>query len=175
MPRWVKVFAIIGALFAVLVVLMLTGVLGKGHGPGRHMGGQGPSRTGGNQNASAVGGPADPAHAARTIEIATLDTMAFEPVAITVPAGGTVTFAVTNKGQTVHDFTIGDAAMQRDHASMMAHIPAGMGHDTRNSLIVQPGQTKRLTWRFGGPGRLEYACHESGHYQAGMWGTITIA
>jgi uncharacterized cupredoxin-like copper-binding protein len=166
MPRWVRVFAIVGGVFVVLVILMLTGVLGEGHGPGRHMGG---SRTG-SQNA-----PADPADAARTVEIATLDTMAFEPAAITVSSGEIVTFAVTNRGKTVHEFTIGDAAMQRDHAAMMAHIPAGMGHDTPNSITLQPGQTKRLAWRFGDPGRLEYACHETGHYQAGMGGTITIA
>jgi hypothetical protein len=33
MPRWVKVFAIVGAVVLVLLVVMLL----TGHGPGRHM------------------------------------------------------------------------------------------------------------------------------------------
>ena len=33
MPRWVKVFAIVGAVVLVLLVAMLL----TGHGPGRHM------------------------------------------------------------------------------------------------------------------------------------------
>ncbi len=32
-PRWVKVFAVIGVVLAVLIVVMLL----TGHGPGRHM------------------------------------------------------------------------------------------------------------------------------------------
>jgi hypothetical protein len=36
MPRWVRVFLIIGIILALLVVLMLTGVFGRQHGPGRH-------------------------------------------------------------------------------------------------------------------------------------------
>jgi hypothetical protein len=35
-PRWVKGFAIIAAAAALAAVLLLTGVLGQGHGPGRH-------------------------------------------------------------------------------------------------------------------------------------------
>lgn len=34
-PGWVKAFWIVGAILAVLVILLLTGVLGD-HGPGRH-------------------------------------------------------------------------------------------------------------------------------------------
>jgi hypothetical protein len=40
-PRWVKVFVIILLVLAALVILMLTGILGEGHGPGRHGGGHG--------------------------------------------------------------------------------------------------------------------------------------
>lgn len=36
MPRWVKVFGIIGIVVVLLIVLMLTGVFGGQHGPGRH-------------------------------------------------------------------------------------------------------------------------------------------
>jgi uncharacterized cupredoxin-like copper-binding protein len=168
-PRWVKVFGIIGLVLLVLVVLMLTGVLGKGHGPGRHLGG---GMTHG--STADVGGPAGAGLAGRTVEIVALDAPAFEPSTTQVSPGETVTFAVTNSGTTAHEFTLGDQEMQQDHAGMMAHIPAGMGHDTPNSITLQPGETKRLTWRFGDAGTLEYACHVQGHYGAGMRGRITI-
>ena len=38
MPRWVKVFVVIGAVLVVFVVLRLAGI-GGNHGPGRHQGG----------------------------------------------------------------------------------------------------------------------------------------
>ena len=47
-------------------------------------------------------------------------------------------------------------------------------HDMPNAIHVAPGETKEITWRFG-DADLEYACHEPGHYDAGMRGQITIA
>jgi uncharacterized cupredoxin-like copper-binding protein len=169
-PRWVKVFGIIAIVLVVLVILMLTGVLGQGHGPGRHMGGARDDT----QPSSGVGAPADADEATRTIQVSSLDTMTFEPTSIDVVAGETVTFAVTNKGKGVHEFSLGDASMQQQHADAMAHIPAGMAHDRPGSITMQSGETKQLTWRFGVTGTLEFACHQSGHYQAGMRGQITI-
>jgi uncharacterized cupredoxin-like copper-binding protein len=175
-PRWVKVAMVIGALVLVLAILSLTGVLPGGpggHGPGRHLGGGDASPSGGQQGAGRVGGPADADEADRTVEITTLDTMRFEPSTIEVSAGETVTFVVTNIGKAVHEFTLGDAAMQQEHAETMAHTPAGMAHDSPNSITLQPGVTKQLTWRFGNAPRLEYACHQPDHYEAGMRGQIT--
>ncbi len=81
---------------------------------------------------------------------------------------------VTNTGQAVHEFTLGDDAMQQEHAAAMAHMPAGMAHELPNSVTLQPGETKQLAWRFGEAATLEYACHQSDHYEAGMRGPITI-
>jgi uncharacterized cupredoxin-like copper-binding protein len=122
-----------------------------------------------------AGGPADEGEAARTVEVTTLDTMTFEPSGIDVSAGETVTFVVTNTGQEVHEFTLGNAAVQQEHAEAMAHMPAGMAHNTPNSITPQPGETEQLTWRFGDTATLEYACHQPDHYQAGMRGEVTIA
>jgi uncharacterized cupredoxin-like copper-binding protein len=173
MPRWVKAFLIVAlAVVLLLVILLLTG---GGHGPGRHMSGGGDAVTSsGQHNAGGVGEPADAAQAVRTVEVTTLDTMAFEPSTISVSARETVTFVVANAGQIVHEFTVGNAAMQQEHAEAMDHMPAGMAHDTSNSITLQPGETKRLTWRLGHAATLEYACHQPDHYSAGMRGEITI-
>jgi uncharacterized cupredoxin-like copper-binding protein len=176
-PRWVQVFGIIAIVIIILLVVAQL-LLGVQHGPGMH----GPSgdadgatsTANGGVTGAGVGEPADADHAVRTIEVAALDTMAFEPSTITVSAGETITFEVTNTGQAVHEFTIGDAAMQEEHADAMAHIPEGMGHDLPNSINLQPGETKELTWRFGDAGEVEYACHVPGHYEAGMRGQLTV-
>jgi uncharacterized cupredoxin-like copper-binding protein len=176
-PRWVKALGL-AAIVAVLLVVIVMVVAGGEHGPARHTG----SGDAGVQTpvasdpltARGVGGPADAAEAARTVEVAALDTMTFEPSTIEVSAGETVTFRVTNSGQAVHEFTLGDAAMQQEHADAMAHMPDGMAHDLPNSITLQPGETKQLTWGFGHVRTVEYGCHEAGHYASGMRGQITV-
>jgi uncharacterized cupredoxin-like copper-binding protein len=169
-PRWVKVFGVVALVLAVFAAIALL----TGHGPGRHMGGHGgrastqPAREG-------IGAPAAADQADRTVEVTMLDTPAFQPSTINVITGETVTFEVHNDGNTVHEFTLGDAAMQQEHAQAMAHMPSGMAHEFPNSITLQPGETEQLTWRFGGSGPLEFACHRPGHYQAGMRGTISVA
>jgi uncharacterized cupredoxin-like copper-binding protein len=174
-PRWVKLFGL-GALGFVLVVAGVMLLSGGAHGPGMHTpsGGRA-SPSAGTASGTGVGGPADAAHATRSIEVSTHDTMAYEPAAIKVAAGETITFVVTNVGQSTHEFTIGNAAMQQEHADAMAHMPAGMAHDLPNSITLQPGETKELTWQFGHAGPLEYGCHEHGHYDAGMHGQISVS
>ena len=177
-PRWVKGLGI-AIVVAVLLVVGLMVLSGGQHGPGMHTGtgnaSDEPSSATGRASPAGVGGPADAGQASRSIEVTAGDSMAFDPPSIQVVAGETVTFVVTNAGQAVHEFTLGDAAMQREHADAMAHMPTGMAHELPNSVAIQPGETKRLTWRFGQAGALEYACHEPGHYDAGMRGQIAVS
>jgi uncharacterized cupredoxin-like copper-binding protein len=119
-----------------------------------------------------VGEPADPSEATRTIEVEAFD-MAFDPDRIEVEAGEVVRFVVTNTGEAVHEFVLGDAAMQAEHAHQMADD--GHAHDDPNAISLAPGETKELTWRFGEAGTVEYGCHEPGHYEAGMHGEMTIS
>ena len=164
-PRWVKVFGIIAAVLVVgFVILHLTG-----HGFGNHtMPMNGQANTGG------IGGPVNASEATRTVAVTSLDAMTFEPTSINVATGETVTFVVTNAGKSVHEFTLGDAALQQAHATAMAQMAGAMVMDDPDSISLKPGETKQLTWRFGSAGTLEYGCHEPGHYQAGMHGLITI-
>jgi uncharacterized cupredoxin-like copper-binding protein len=171
-PRWVKGLAV-AFVIAILVVVIVMVVSGGQHGPGMHTGMGDPTATP-SSPAAAVGGPVNSAHATRTIELTTNDSMAFEPASIQVSAGEVVTFIVTNTGKMAHEFTLGDEAMQREHADAMAHMPSDMHHDFPNSITIQPGHTERLTWHFGHAGMLEYACHEPGHYDAGMRGHLTV-
>lgn len=121
----------------------------------------------------AIGEPADASEATRSVEVEAFD-MAFEPETITVEAEEVVTFVVTNTGEAVHEFTLGDSAMQQEHAEEMAEMGSDMAHDEPYSVSLQPGETKKLTWRFAEGGTVEYACHEPGHYEAGMRGEIRV-
>lgn len=87
----------------------------------------------------------------------------FSPSSITVERGETVTFAVTAMGPLVHEFMVGPAdAVAADKAGTPEVADIGMM------------QTKSLTYTFDGSGPYAYACHATGHYEAGMRGTIAV-
>jgi Cu+-exporting ATPase len=121
------------------------------------------------------GATLSPAQADRTIAIAAGDDLRFAPEALTVRAGETVAFRVTNTGASEHEFVIGDAAEQTQHELTMAAggAMAPMGAEA-NALNLPPGKTETLVYHFTRPGTLLYGCHVAGHYAAGMHGTITV-
>jgi uncharacterized cupredoxin-like copper-binding protein len=50
-----------------------------------------------------------------------------------------------------------------------------MGHDDPNSVLLNPGETKELVWKFSEAiVGLEFACNVPGHYQAGMVGRFRV-
>lgn len=139
------------ALAAAAALVLLLGACGGGDEP----------------SAGAAGGT-------RTIEITASDDLRFEPPSVTVRAGETVRFVVTNAGQIVHDFFVGTEDEQADHEREMAEM-GGMGHGDAEALTVQPGETAELTMTFEERGTLLYGCHQPGHYAGGMVGTITVS
>lgn len=156
---------IAGAVLAA-VALPLAQAGGMADKPRMSDGGKGGDRYGMPGRASAV---------TRTVRIKTLDTMRFTPSRINVRPGQTVRFVIHNTGRVTHEFVIGDTAEQRAHeVEMAAHPDMKMDHDP-NGVTVPPGETRTLVWRF--PRRaatLEYACHEPGHFAAGMIGYIHL-
>ncbi len=61
----------------------------------------------------------------------------------------------------------------------MAHAAemGGMDHDVdpdADAVTLEAGETDELTVTFDGPRVLLYGCHEPGHYDGGMVGTITV-
>ena len=147
------------------------------------------------------GQPAPASKATRSVEVVMGD-MSFTPKAIDIKAGETIRFVLVNKGQLLHEFNLGDAAMHAkhqqemlqmqqsgmmtptgmmnmDHGSMagMDHSSQGhaMKHDDPNSVLVEPGKTAELTWTFSKAANLEFACNVPGHYQAGMVGKLTVS
>ncbi|TPG79719.1 cupredoxin domain-containing protein [Pseudomonas arsenicoxydans] len=143
------------------------------------------------------GQPAAAAQASRSVEVVMGD-MSFTPKAIDIKAGETIRFVLVNKGQLLHEFNLGDAAMhakhqqemlqmqqsgmltptsmkEMDHGSMAGMDHGMMKHDDPNSVLVEPGKTAELTWTFTKATSLEFACNIPGHYQAGMVGKLTVS
>lgn len=152
---------------------------GHGHGHGHSHG-----------HGSEIGQPGDPAKADREIAVS-MDGMAFEPSSITVSPGETITFVVSNEGDLVHEFNLGTRGMWQAHMDEMAQMmesgvmtpheihhdrmrEAGMMHDDASSVLLEPGQTARVTWRFSERADVGFACNVPGHLEAGMVGDITF-
>jgi uncharacterized cupredoxin-like copper-binding protein len=105
--------------------------------------------------------------------------MRFSPATITVKPGEVIRFEVTNTGKIRHEFVIGDAREQKEHEAemqkMMKTMPGMAMHDDANGISIAPGATKSITWQFPDkPMKIEYACHEPGHFAAGMVGIINV-
>ncbi len=88
--------------------------------------------------------------------------------------GETVAFRVTNAGNVAHEFVIGDQAFQDHHDKQMQGIQMPMGDDA-DGISLPARATKTFVYTFRQAGTLYYACHVSGHYQAGMKGTVMAA
>ena len=146
-----------------LPLLFASACADQGQDHSAHMGGE-------EQHAPVTFGEAgDPDEADRTIEVEAADTLKFDPASLEVEAGETVTFVVSNTGQTDHEFVLGDEAYQESHGG-----GAVMEHEEGNGVFLEPGDTGEVTWTFSDGGELIYACHVNGHFDSGMFGRIEI-
>lgn len=148
---------------------------------------------------ASIGEPAKALGNSRTVRMTLGDTL-YEPRTVKVKAGETVRFVLVNTGELLHEFNIGTAAMHAQHRKeMQAMLDAGlltatgmnhdmtnmdhskmrrsdsgkqmpMKHDDPNSVLVGPGETKELVWKFPKAAELQFACNIPGHYEAGMVG-----
>ena len=110
----------------------------------------------------------------RTVSIDMTDTMRFKPSSISARQGETVRFVVRNSGQLKHEFVLGTEKELKEHAELMKKFPE-MEHSEPNMVTVAPGKTGEIVWRFTKPGRVDFACLQPGHYDAGMKGAVTVA
>ena len=109
----------------------------------------------------------------RTIAVSMSDQLRFEPAQLQVEPGETVRFEVTNDGDIVHEFLIGDEAAQAAFEEEMAG--GEMDHDSDAGVSVEPGQTESFDYTFASEkGEILAGCHEPGHYDAGMVARIVI-
>jgi len=121
-----------------------------------------------------VGEPGKAAQATRTVNVDMTDNMRFTPSEISVKQGETVRFVVKNSGAVKHELVLGTPEELKEHYAMMLKMP-GMEHADDNMVSVAPGKTGEVVWRFTQAGKVDFACLQPGHYDAGMKGLVNVA
>ena len=95
---------------------------------------------------------------------------AFDPPALSVPAGVPVTFVLVNEDPIDHEWLIGDEAFHEAHRTG-THAT----HDAAPTEVTVPAlETVRTTITFEEPGTLSYICHLPRHESYGMVGVLTV-
>ncbi len=125
----------------------------------------------------------------RTIEIKMYDNY-YKPKEIKIKKGETIKFIVYNYGELVHEFSIATKEMHLKHQPEMmkmlekeillgdridikkmkklAKTDHSMSHSHSNSVLLEPGKSAELIWKFNTDADLEAACNVPGHYDSGM-------
>ena len=166
---------LLGACVGIIFALGACGDAPEGESPATPAdGGMGDHGGMGSADTSAFGMPAEVDEADRTIRVSMFDTFYYQPAEVSVEMGETIAFEVTNEGDTPHEFVLGDQAFQEQHEAEMTDMGGELPADEPFALSVQPSETETLAWTFSQEGTFEYACHVSGHYDAGMFGRISV-
>lgn len=134
---------------------------------GKHAGGH-PS------DAAAIGLPGNAAKVTRTITVDMTDAMRFFPADISAKQGETIKFVVKNSGKVKHEMVLGTEKELKEHYEAMKKFPE-MEHADDNMVTVQPGKSGEIIWQFSKAGKVNFACLQPGHYDAGMKGLIKVA
>jgi uncharacterized cupredoxin-like copper-binding protein len=132
------------------------------------------SHAGGHGHGDAVGKPGVATKGTRTVNIDMTDGMRFNPSSINVKQGETVRFVVTNSGQLKHELVLGTEKELKEHYEVMKKNPE-MEHADPNMVTLAGGKTGEVVWQFTKAGRVDFACLQPGHYDAGMKGAVTVS
>jgi uncharacterized cupredoxin-like copper-binding protein len=131
------------------------------------------SHAGGHDD-SAIGEPGKAAQVKRTVRIDMSDAMRFSPASVGVKQGETIRFVVKNSGKVKHELVLGSEQELKEHYEVMKKHPE-MEHDDPNMVSLAPGKTGEVIWRFTKAGKVDFACLQPGHYEAGMKGQVKVA
>ena len=122
----------------------------------------------------AIGKPGVAAKVSRTIKVDMTDAMRFSASNIAVRQGETIRFVVSNSGKVKHEMVLGTEKELKEHYEVMKKNPE-MEHADANMVTVAPGKTGEIIWQFTKAGKVDFACLQPGHYDAGMKGFVTVA
>ena len=125
----------------------------------------------------------------RVINVSMYDNY-YQPNKFKVKKNETIKFVVENKGQLVHEFNIATQEMHLKHQPEMmmmveheilladkidkkkmmemAKKNPSMAHKHSNSVLLSPGESAELIWKFSNTVDIEAACNVPGHYDVGM-------
>ncbi|WP_092950582.1 cupredoxin domain-containing protein [Paracidovorax konjaci] len=132
---------------------------------GNHAGGHGDD---------AIGKPGVASKVTRTVTVDMTDDMKFHSSLIDVKQGETIKFIAKNSGKVKHEMVLGTEKDLKDHYEVMKKNPE-MEHADANMVTVAPGKTGEIIWQFTKSGKVDFACLQPGHYDAGMKGLVNVS
>jgi len=131
------------------------------------------AQAGGTHGDNQVGEPGKMNRVTRTVTVDMTDNMRFTPAEISVSQGETVRFILRNQGSIKHELVLATPGELKEHYAMMMKMP-GMEHADDNMVSVAPGKTGEIVWRFTKAGKVDFACLQPGHFDAGMMGYVKV-
>ena len=140
------------------------------HAAGAHGGGHGDHHAA----VSAIGKPGTATSSTRVVKVEMTDAMRFSPATIRVKQNETVRFVVTNLGKLRHEMVLGTQKDLKEHYEEMKKNPE-MEHDDPNMVTLEAGKTGEMVWQFSTAGKVDFACLQAGHYEAGMKGAVKVS
>ncbi|MDB5929266.1 MAG: hypothetical protein JWR60_973 [Polaromonas sp.] len=129
---------------------------------------------GGGHTEAAIGKPGVASKVTRTVNIDMTDDMKFHASVVKVKQGETIRFIAKNSGKVKHEMVLGTAKDLKEHYEVMKKNPE-MEHADANMVTVAPGQSGEIVWQFTSAGKVDFACLQPGHYDAGMKGMVHVA
>ena len=148
---------------AISIALLASTATAAGNHAGAHHG-----------DSDAIGQPGKAAKVTRTVTIDMTDSMRFIPSDITAKQGETIKFIVKNSGKIKHEMVLGTEKELKEHYEVMKKNPE-MEHADENQITVQPGKSGEIIWQFTKAGKVNFACLQPGHYDAGMKGAVAVS
>lgn len=128
----------------------------------------------GEHDDDAIGKAGTVSRVSRTITMNMTDAMRFSVPKVLAKQGETIRFVVKNSGKVKHEMVLGTTKQLKEHAELMKKYPE-MEHAEDNMVTVAPGKTGEIIWQFTKAGRVDFACLQPGHFDAGMKGFVTVA
>lgn len=158
----------------ILVTSLLSLITINTFAAGNHEEGHGTNAHGNMMKKNTIGHPVESSQAKKVYEVSMLDTMVYEyNEPLNIKSGDVVKFNVTNNGKLRHEFSIGSVSEQLAHKNMMQNMP-NMVHEDDQTLTLESGETKSITWMFMGTETAMIACNIPGHAESGMFTNITL-
>ncbi|BDT66723.1 hypothetical protein os1_08870 [Comamonadaceae bacterium OS-1] len=121
----------------------------------------------------AIGKPGVASKVTRTIVVEMTDDMKFHSSEIAAKQGETIRFVAKNSGKMKHEMVLGTTKDLKDHSEVMKKNPE-MEHADANMVTVAPGKSGEIIWQFTKAGKVDFACLQPGHYDAGMKGLVNV-
>ena len=151
------------ALAGLIALATMAPVLAAGNHAGGH--GHGPD--------AAIGIAGDKNKVDRTVNVSMTDDMRFLPGDIQAKQNETIRFIVKNDGKLKHEMVLGTDKELKEHYAVMMKNPE-MEHDDPNQITLAAGKTGEIIWKFTKAGKVDFACLQPGHYDAGMKGKVAV-